>query len=279
MTKEQIVNNWYSVCDHHLLPHLLEIPKRQFPFPLILFAIGSMLTVFSLAGPSWKKATQPIYRTLTGSIVVLNLTPSMMDLVGTTKKIDRAHFKMLDLFSRLREGMLGLVVYTDEAHTIAPLTDDYHTLANFVPSLDPSIMPSVNDNTAVGLQRAGKLLRQAGIPNGNIILITDKITHLSTAKNVASMLFSEGYHLIVFNITDQENSMMRELASAGGGKVISLTSNNHDIDKIIADAQSKINPFQMKKTNEKAMLWQDNGREILFLVLPIALLLFRRGYL
>lgn len=281
LTKLTLVDNWRAICDEHLLSHLLVLPNRKIKFPFMLLMIGSFLTIFALAGPSFEKQAQPIYRAMLGQILVLNLSPSMADSVGTTKKIDRARFKLLDYLNRKNEGLIGLVVYTDEAHTISPLTEDSRTIANFVPALDPNIMPTFEDDTQKGLQEAEKLFKQAGINNGNIVLITDKITHFSDAKQVASDLDEEGYRLYILDVSDQPgtDNDMKQLAAAGGGRVIPLTPNNQDIDDLVATTTLSKFISPTKKTDEKGLFWLDNGRAIVFLILPFALLAFRRGYL
>ncbi|MBA2653904.1 MAG: VWA domain-containing protein [Gammaproteobacteria bacterium] len=281
LSKVSLVDNWRSICDEHLLAHLLVKPKHNLKLPIVLLIAASMLTIIALAGPSWQKQTQPIYQAMVGRILVLNLSPSMADTTGSIKKIDRARFKMLDFLNKQKEGLTGLVVYTDEAHTISPLTDDAHTVANFVPSLDPSIMPTFNDDTTVGLKQAGKLFKQAGLNNGSIVLITDKITHYGAAKNIASTLYAEGYRLYILDLSQKSvvDPQMQKLAAAGGGKVIYLTPNNRDVENILAktSVNSLITPT--KKTKEKGYFWQDNGRLIVFFILPFALLAFRKGYL
>jgi Ca-activated chloride channel family protein len=280
LARSSLVDNWRLVCDEHLLAHLWVNPKRKINFPLILLALGSLMTVLALSGPSWEKETQPVYRAMLGRVLVLNLSPSMADLVGTAKKIDRARFKLLDFLARQKEGMTGLVVYTDEAHTISPLTEDNRTIANFIPALDPSIMPTFKDDTRIGMQEAGQLFKQGGLASGHILLITDKITHFSAAKKVASDLYQKGYRLFILDLSGQDvNLEMKKLAAVGGGKVIPLAPNNQDIDALVASTQSLSIIPPTRKTKEKGVFWHDNGRVIIFFILPLALLAFRRGYL
>jgi Ca-activated chloride channel homolog len=276
-----LVDNWHQVCDEHLLAHLLVKPERRIKFPFLMLGLGLSISIIALAGPSWHQEIQPVYRASQGTILVLNLSPSMSESMGTTTKIDRARFKILDYLNRQKEGLTGLVVYTDEAHIISPLTEDNHTVANFVPVLDPTIMPTVNDDTEVGLREAEKLLKQTGISRGNIVLITDKVTHFSQAKQFAESLFKENYRLTILEISKQPgaNTALQTLAQAGGGNVISLAPNNHDIDSLIAKTKANAWSLPTKKSNEKGLFWHDDGRWLIFLILPLVLIAFRRGYL
>lgn len=280
LSRQNIVNNWHKICDSHLLKELLVKPTHQINLPIFLLFFGSLLAIVALAGPSWHQETQPIYRVSQGTILVLNLTPSMSENIGTSTKIDRARFKMLDYLNNQKEGLSGLVVYTDEAHVISPLTEDNHTIANFVPSLDPSIMPTFNDDTAVALKEADKLFKQAGINSGNIVLFTDKISNSSKTIQIAKSLASDGYRLNILSISDASNhaSLLEEVAQAGGGKVIPLAPNNKDINQLLA--QTKIKTWSnIKRSDEKGRFWHDDGRWLVLLLLPLAILAFRRGYL
>lgn len=281
VSKLTLADNWRRVCDDHLLKHLLVSPQHQFSFPLLLAAIGMMIAIMALAGPSWEKQTQPVYQSQIARVIVLNLSPSMADSLGPAKKIDRARFKLLDYLNHQLEGLTGLVVYTDEAHIISPLTEDNKTIANFLPALEPTIMPTYNDDTSIGLQTAEKLLEQGGMSKGSLILMTDKVTHTASAISVAKQLKQQGYRLYIFDISAQQgtNKAMEQLAMAGGGSVISLTPNNDDIETIIAKTKTDGLLTPKQKTNKKGLLWQDNGRVLILFLLPLALLGFRRGYL
>jgi Ca-activated chloride channel homolog len=280
LSLKNLIDNWRTQCDPHLLPHLLVTPKHTRKVPLILLAIGCCVAIFSLAGPSWHQETQPVYRSTHGTVIVLNLSPSMSDVMGTTTKIDRARFKLLDYLQQRRDGLTGLVVYTDESHVVSPLTEDNHTIANFVPSLDPSIMPTYNDDTVVGLREAEKLLKQSNINRGTVLLVTDKITNLADTKAVAKSLLQQGYQLNILKITtpSETDKTMEKVALAGGGRVIDLSPNNNDVNTMLASSKLKSWINTTKKTEEKGMFWHDDGRYLVFLLLPLALIAFRRGY-
>lgn len=280
LSRQNLVDNWRKICDPHLLQQLIIQPKHAIKIPLVLLLIAGIIAIAAMAGPSWHQETQAIYRTSQGTVIALNLTPSMSEKIGTTTKVDRARFKILDYLNAQKEGLTGLIVYTDEAFTISPLTEDNHTVANFIPSLDPGIMPTFNDDTSKGLTEAGKLLQQAGVNSGNIILITDKVTNESQTLDTAKSLYHQGYKTSILEIAEQpgNNAQLQKIAAAGGGEVIPMSSNNQDINAMIR--QTKIKSWSpIKKTDEKGMFWHDDGRWLVFLILPLALLAFRRGYL
>lgn len=279
LSQQNLVDNWRRFCDPHLLKQLLVAPKHRLILPIVALALSCVIGVIALAGPSWHQETQAVYRASQGTVLALNLSPSMSEKLGTTTKIDRARFKLLDYLTNKKDGLTGLVVYTDEAHTISPLTEDSKTIANFIPSLDPNIMPTFSDDTVKGLEEATNLFKQAGISVGNIILITDKVTNEKTA-DVARSLLKEGYRVNILDLSDDSTkaSELKQVASAGGGLYVPISPNNKDIDKLIA--QTKVKSWaSIKKTDEQGRFWHDDGRWLVFLLLPLALAAFRKGYL
>lgn len=280
MSKFTLVDNWRQFCDEHLLSHLLIKPETRPNFPLFVLGISGLLSIFALAGPSWHQEVQPIYRQTQGTVIVLNLSPSMREMLGTTTKIDRARFKILDYLRKQREGLTGLVVYTDEAHVISPLTEDSHTIANLVPVLDPNIMPTLEDQTAVGLEQAEKLFKQANVPKGNIVLVTDKVTQFSQAKHLAESMKKDGNKLYIWEISKQPGSAieLQELAKAGGGDLISLSSSNEDINALLSKTRIRQWASPDMTKHKKALFWHDDGWWIVLLLLPLALVAFRKGY-
>lgn len=57
-------NIWHKVCDAHLLPslNLIHFGQYQKCIPLSLLGMGWLLSILALAGPSWSKMPQSIYR-------------------------------------------------------------------------------------------------------------------------------------------------------------------------------------------------------------------------
>ena len=106
-----------------------------------------VLGAIALAGPSWTRVEQPVFRSERATVVVLDLSRSMDASDIKPSRLARARFKIADLLERNRDGLTGLVVYAGDAFVVAPLTDDsvavtmcFSCTVVPVPS-DPSLTP------------------------------------------------------------------------------------------------------------------------------------------
>ncbi|MDH3960878.1 MAG: hypothetical protein OET55_06360, partial [Desulfuromonadales bacterium] len=55
--------NWQAVCDPQLLPYLLlGRSQRRRNWPLHLIMIALLLAIIALAGPTWERLPQPLFR-------------------------------------------------------------------------------------------------------------------------------------------------------------------------------------------------------------------------
>ncbi len=295
-------NAWSRVCDAHLLPHLLigaELQQRA--WPKILVSLIGLLAIFCLAGPAWIKQEIPVYRANTARVIVMNLSPSMyaQDLKPT--RVARARFKVLYLLQHFKEGQTGMVVFSGEPFVVSPLTQDANTIASMVSKLDPNIMPVRGDNVASALSFAAKLMRQGGAAKGQIILVTDSPGSEHAVKT-AEKLRSDGFDISVLGVgtekgapiplaqggflTNKQGAIeipklavarLQQLASAGGGRYVTITNDNQDVDALINVVQVQRFDNKATKSSQMTVRWQDEGHWFILLLLPLILLGFRRG--
>ncbi len=297
--------SWSQVCDAHLLPHLLvqpETSKRRQWIPLLLLAFGWLIAVVALAGPAWDKQPQPVFQTSDASIIVLDLSRSMDAEDIQPSRLTRAKHKVLDLLKQSKEGRTGLIVFSNRAYVVSPLTQDAATIAAMIPALDSEIMPRQGSRPELALEKADQLLTQGGAVDGNIILITDGINE--AAISTAESLQSKGRRISVLAVgTPQgspipvtqgggflkdrqgaivvprlDRSALQNLANQGGGIYTELRADDRDIKALLAGSQQKhLNESEdMQQTTDT---WREEGPWLLLFLLPLAALAFRRGWL
>ena len=296
---------WQSVCDAHLLPHLLiGASTRAVRAPSLLLGAAGLLTVIALAGPVWSKLPQPVYRNSAATVVLLSLADSMNATDITPTRLERAKLKLLDFLHRQREGQTALVAYAGEAYVVSPLTDDAATIAALVTPLKSDLMPVAGDQLSEALQKADELLDQDGVfKGGRILLITDSAGDSAALKS-AAILRGKGRVLSVLGVgTGQgapiaaadggfikdssgaieiatlHRAALEQLAAAGQGQFVTLTTNDDDLNHLWpAQQASSFNP-QRKGENQVADVWREEGPWLLLLVLPLVALVWRRGWL
>src|SRR5690606_9241748 len=114
---------WQRVVDAHLLPHLLVAGSggaRSVPWALLL---GWTLAVLALAGPGWRQQAQPLLQPQSPLVLVLDLSTRITTTDLPPSRLLQARAKLASLLRQREGGQVALVVYADDAYTVAPLTD------------------------------------------------------------------------------------------------------------------------------------------------------------
>ncbi len=271
-------NPWKHVCDAHLLPALLQASpySSQRLFHTALFVFYAVC-IFALAGPAWKKAELPVYREVSSLMLVLDLSKAMDVDDIKPDRLTRAKYKIRDLINAGQNTQMGLVVFTQEAFTASPLSQDANTLNALLDELDPAMMPVAGSDSGVGLNEGYKLLKQAGASHGNLLLITASeptANSVSAAKNISD----SGGHLNVLAMLDNNAAnqsvitSLQQLAQTGHGSFYFFTT---DVQNIIGATHNT--QLVNSDHQESAYLWQDAGPWFCLLLLPLALLVLRES--
>jgi len=296
---------WAKACDAHLLPHLLTQDQQkisQLPY-WILGTVG-VLMIIALAGPVWKKLSQPVFKTEAASVFLLDLSRSMDSPDVTPSRIARAKHKLLDMLKLKQEGQSALIVYSGEPNVVSPLSDDTNTIAAMVPVLSPDIMPTQGSRVDFALQKAEDLLKQAGLSSGQIIVIADDVNG-AAALTAAEAAEESGYQVSILAIGTEQGAPipiagggflkdaqggivipnvdfhgMRTFASKGGGYFVRLTFDDKDINQLLRNTTIDPQFANRKMSSEREVdLWQEEGPWLLLLALPLVAIGFRRGWL
>jgi len=294
---------WRRVCDPQLLSFLLTAPRgADRRLPLGLLVAGWLIAVIALADPVWEKRPQPVFSTEEARVVVLDLSRSMDDGDLKPSRLERARYKVEDVLRRSREGQVGLVAFAGDAFVVSPLTSDARTITEMLKALDPGLMPVQGSRADRGLRKAGELLTQAGAPHGEILLITDGYEG-EEAPAAARDLRGNGYTVSVLGVGTAEGaplgdgaggfvrdaagaivvprldeSALRALAVAGGGRYSTITGNDADLDALLRPLVPRLDT-KVRQTGLETDAWQSHGPWLAILLLPLAALAFRRGWL
>ncbi len=292
--------NWQNVVDPALAPFVLSrSAKRRSDYRWLLLGLGGVLAVMALAGPAWQRIEQPVFRSDQALVVALDLSRSMDARDLAPSRLIRARLKILDLLEKRGSGQTALIVYSSNAFTVTPLTTDTDTIAALVNSVSTDIMPSRGSYPIAALEKGRQLLLQAGAGAGEILLVTDGGSS-PAAERVARDLKASGYSLSVLAVgttegapiprasggfvTDRsgqiavpklEEHSLRALAVAGGGRFATLTTDDQDLGTLLSgEAVQRAAGDESLATDR----WREEGPWLVFLLLPLAAMAFRRGW-
>jgi len=294
--------NWSAVCDTALLPYLLqEKAVGQSRWPLTAGAVGALLAITALAGPAWERQPAPVFRNDSALVIALDLSLSMDAADIKPSRLTRARYKIADILKQRKDGQTALLVYAGDAFTVTPLTDDTDTIASQLEALNTNIMPSQGSNTAMVLEKALELFKQAGLQKGQLLLVTDGVAVDETLPAVKSL---GSYQLSILGVGTAEGAPialpdggflkdeqgdivvtklnadeLAKLAQAGHGIFQSITADDSDVDTLLAALDKPVRQQGVEKKEGSLDQWQDRGPWLLLLVLPLAALTFRKGLL
>ena len=258
----------------------------------------------ALAGPTWEKAPQPIVVREDALVVILDLTWSMYATDTAPNRLTAAKRKLEDLLARRTEGMTGLITFAGDAHAVTPLTDDTETIKTLLPALKPDIMPAPGSRLAPALTLARQLFEQANVSSGRVLVITDEIRDATLARAAAQSLggafslsllvvgTSEGAPISIQ--TNGQSSFLKDdagnlvlpgvdiealstFASDSNALISALTLGPEDLDRLLPADLELDDVF--RSLDREFDLWREFGAYLLLLIVPLAAMGFRRGWL
>lgn len=294
---------WRGAVDAHLLRFLLDTQNaaRGSRTPRLLAAFAWIVACLALAGPAWERLPQPLFENRAARVFALELSQSMSAQDLKPSRYERARFKLDDMLARSAGMQTALIAYARDAFVVAPLTDDAHTVTNLVDALDPSVMPADGNDTGRAIDLGARLIRQAGLAGGEIVVLADSVS--DDAVMAARRARAAGIRVSVLGVgTDQgapvalaqggflkdssgniilpklDAAGLQALARAGGGDYARISADSGDIDALLATAplQSLASAHAVEATTARFL---DRGPWLVLLLLPLAALGFRRGWL
>ena len=299
-----VVTAWDKAIDKSLLPYLLDRSKNAAQrTPLLLLFSAWVLSTFAMSGPVWEQLPQPVQKREDSLVIVMDLSLSMFAPDHNPTRLDLAKRKLRDILALREEGQTALVVYAGDAHVVTPLTDDVVTIDALAPSLSPNIMPLFGSNPMSAIDMAINLLDDVESTDGRILLMTDGISGFEQELLITEQIQETDYELLVMGIGTEEGAPIRTsdgsfLTDETGAMVVPTLNKNvlesltnrvsgryHDIQLSDADlafllAENQLlDNEELTEVEEEFDVWYETGPFLLFLVVPLTALAFRRGWL
>lgn len=253
--------------ERFIAPHLLRaiLVKREassFLGPIPFALLQSIFWVLALAGPAWEPVDDLWPGQSSPLVIALELSPAMQKDDLQPSRLNHAQLKIADLLDRRKGSETALIVYAGSAHTVVPLTEDTDILSLYLNDLTPRVMPQPGMDLSKAYRLAGRLLgEQAAI--GTVLFVgSGELTGDWPLPNDAQ---KESARAIYWQMAiDNE-----PLASAQP-----ITLDSADVDSIARTVNRKFSPGERQKTSQQ---WRDGGYYLVFPVVLLALLFFRRG--
>lgn len=299
----QSAGPWKNLCSKDLLPYVLAKKDKRHYFSYLLAAFTLFLLIIGISGPSWQQIAQPLIKQNTGLVIALDLSPTMDAQDIKPSRLQRAIYKINDLLEIHQEGQTALIAFSGNPFVVTPLTDDSKTIKNLLPVLDTNIMPSPGHRADLAIAKASDLLKQSGINNGSILLVTSELSNQEMEASIA-IAKQQGLPISVLAIGTDEavpipqrgggfikdskgalvmaalsKKNLNKLSESTGGFFATITLDDNDLHQLAHSFSANTTSATHEKTELKQNKWHDQGYLFVLLALPFASLLFRRGIL
>lgn len=175
------------------------ILKYKIRVLLLLLCFLSMS--FGLARPQWGPKPESVSERL-DVILALDISTSMLAKdANADRRLTQAKYVMSDLLTHLSGNRVGLLYFAEESFIVCPLTNDFHTIGEFLQAVSPEtiVHRGTNIGNAINVASSWLITNQNGIKSGLIdstghkviVLFTDGEDHnLETVSEVDSALMN-----------------------------------------------------------------------------------------
>ncbi|HEY0844545.1 MAG TPA: tetratricopeptide repeat protein [Noviherbaspirillum sp.] len=255
---------WKQLVDAHLLPHLLtDAAPGERRLGLSVLAAGLAIAVLALAGPTRDAAERTLQRAAL-RVIVVALSPD------AASHLERIKAKAASLLRALPAGETALIVYADEPYLVVPPTTDVEVVARFIPELaiDAMPVPGNRPDRAVGMASA---LFQRNAPARTHTLIW---LAADAAAPVRALDGRSDVRMWMLHGGSTEEPSLSHAVQRTGGQLVRMQDDDSDVRRL-ASALS----FEESRAAPPEGHRQDVGYLLLPLLLPLAVLAFRRGVL
>ena len=296
---------WEQLIDKQLMPFVLSGKDSTVSVGVLaLVSLGLLVATLAMAGPAWEKREVPVFRNQQALVIAMDFSTSMYATDETPNRLTLARFKLLDILKSRQDGQTGLVVFAVDAFMVSPLTDDIATIEEQAKNLSPEIMPAQGSLLAPAIQRAMALLQQAEMAKGHILLITDGASDPDYARVAAQQARTAGYQVSLLTVGSKDGAPIAQpkggflvdslgktvvakvnaaeleaIAQAGGGVFTQAALGDADVTLLgaqwLAETSQKLTEGQGRQLDT----WVNEGYWLVLLLLPLAALAFRRGWL
>lgn len=311
--KRKQKNFWQDKVDPHLLAHLLiGGMKKSSSSGLWLLTLVWLLAIIALAGPVWEKRLSPVFHSQNNLVIVLDLSRSMNANDMIPSRLEHVKIPLQKYLTVAKEDRIGLVVFAEHAFIASPLSKDFATARDIIKYANTKMIPVQGSRPDTGILKAIELLQQDDKP-GQILLVTDgpgedkarlsQTIKKAQEKNYPVSILAVGSAtggLIPMNpgrvrnekskhenhflthagkpvIAKVNETLLRTMAKLGGGLYNQLDKHNNEPRTLVPARISKSHHSNNPPAT-KAPQWKEFAPFLLFILIPVSSLAFRRGW-
>lgn len=236
--------------------------KNWMKFVLMMIALAFIITAAS--GVLVGSRLEEVKREGVDIMIALDVSNSMKAEDIKPNRLERAKQFITRLISQMGNDRIGIVVFAGNAYVHLPITVDHSAARLFLSSIDTDIVPRQGTDIGAALELCIKSFGDSITKHNTVIVITDGEDHeedaISAAKKAAErgiiihtvgMGSPEGVPIPIYSrgtrtgflkdrngntvLTRLNESILQQIASAGGGVYVRATSSGSELASITGE--------------------------------------------
>ncbi len=271
---------------------LLGFSGRRFWLKNILIGLALVLLVVAIANPRRLVKREPADRKGADIVLALDISQSMLAKDVQPSRLEQAKAFAQQLVAALEGERVGLLFFAGDAYAQMPLSTDYEALMMFIRNAGPEFIADQGSNVGPAIETAKHMFESNSAAGRGLVLITDGENHGENALPDARAARAEGLVLYTAAVgttagvtiplstggykrdglgkvvrTQANPAFLRELAGAGGGKMVNADDGAAAIKTLVTElGRLQKTAIEAKAYNEYVVYFQ-------WLLLPCLLLL------
>jgi len=206
----------------------------------ILFLLGLVLIVVSLARPQWGFKWQRVEAKGLDIVIALDTSKSMLAQDLKPNRLERAKLAIEEFVKNLKGDRVGLVVFTSTAFLQSPLTLDYGGFLLSLKKVNTNILPVGGTSLSGAIRESLKALKESPKKSRVIILITDGEDHEGEVISAAEQAKKESTKIFCIGVGSPEGELIlieneegkRIFLKDREGKVVKTRLNEELLQKV-----------------------------------------------
>lgn len=262
------LGDWEQVIDAQMLAALRVLGRVEQTGTAargMLAIAAAGIVALSLSGPAFERRDAAAYRNLDGVVFVLDAS------LSATESADWPELQAMGRFgvAALQTRPAALIVYAGDAYVATDMTADTRQLGLTMSLIGADTVPDPGSRPELGLALADRVLQEAQVLAGDVLLIGDGAGIGPAALSTAARIAARGARVSV--VIPQVSAQAETLARTGNGRVF-VAGQSGALSEFLAGSARE----RLEKQDYPLLFWADWGRYLLLPALLMMLPLFAR---
>ena len=244
----------------------------------VVAACAAAVTALALTGPALERPEASAFRNLDATVIVLDVSRSVTE-GGRFKEARQAAESIAEAAGT---RSVALVIFAGDAYVAVSPTTDREAISTTLFSLEADTVPDRGSHPERGLTLARRILDEANVVTGDVVLISDGDGIGQAAEREAGAIKGKGWslHALFVPATKAlppsaprpDRAALDRLVGHGGGLAADIETPERLLDRVGASTAQ-----HLAAGGYGVLVYADLGRWLLLLALFPALFLFRRS--